>query len=72
MAEFCLQCSEELKAPEGYSDFEGMSSEKDTKQGFLNNVLCEGCGFIQVDHNGKCVSGSCLKEHGKEIEDEGI
>lgn len=65
MSDFCLQCSEDLKAPEGWSDFSGLSREKDTKQGYFSNVLCEGCGPIQVDHKGRCVAIGCLKEHNK-------
>ncbi|MFC1453656.1 hypothetical protein ACFLQL_00565 [Verrucomicrobiota bacterium] len=67
MADFCKQCVEELfdGPQEGVTnDMEGLSTEEDTKEGLFPSVLCEGCGFIQVDHTGKCVTPDCPK-HGK-------
>lgn len=51
MSEFCLQCSKRLGAPEGWSDF-----EKIVEEGITTEVLCEGCGYIRVDHNGRCLT----------------
>jgi hypothetical protein len=50
MADFCWKClAEELfpEAPER-NDFHGIVEEGETAR-----VLCEGCGFIEVDHEGK-------------------
>jgi hypothetical protein len=67
MAEFCKQCSEELLGyKDGYSDFSALSTTKDTAEGLYPVVLCEGCGAIQVDHLGACVSKDCFKHHNKE------
>jgi len=50
MADFCLDCSKSLGAPEGWSDFSGIA-----KDGEVVAVLCEGCGFINVDSTGRRV-----------------
>ena len=50
MADFCLQCALELGFPN--SDFEGLTSKG------LITVLCEGCGTIQVDAKGHCVTST--------------
>lgn len=63
MADFCLQCSLEMFGPDIENDLKGISSETDTKAGLFPLVLCEGCGPIQVDHTGKCVSEDCLENH---------
>lgn len=66
MAEFCTQCLEELLCEPGHaSDFMGLSTVEDTLQEEYAVVLCEGCGVIQVDHTGRCVSPDCEKQHGK-------
>lgn len=62
MAEFCKQCA----AAMGFEpDFVGASTAEDTANGLFVVVLCEGCGPIQVDHTGKCISTDCLEKHGK-------
>lgn len=63
MADFCKQCSLEILG-EDFEDLKNLSTKEDTELGLFANVLCEGCGFIQVDHNGCCVSLDCEK-HGK-------
>lgn len=56
MAEFCEKCNQELfDLP---SDFKGLSTEEDTKKGLYASVLCEGCGVILVDHEGRRVEFS--------------
>ncbi len=66
MSEFCKQCANDLFPPdmEGASDFAGLVSESDEAKGLVANVLCEGCGYIQVDAAGRCVSADCLEKHG--------
>ena len=54
MADFCAQCSKDLGAPEGWSDF--------NKADPLQVQLCEGCGFVKIEE-GKCVDPKC-KKHG--------
>jgi len=63
MASFCLQCSIEIWG-EGEYDFANISTEDDTKKGLFPIVLCEGCGPIQVDHTGRCISPDCFHKHG--------
>ena len=56
MADFCVQCSSDLGAPVGYSDFE------ERPAGYNYDELCEGCGHTKVNGEGKCV-WDCLKHH---------
>jgi hypothetical protein len=66
MADFCWQCTEALFEATGkQNDFAGMTTEMDTRNGYYASVLCEGCGFIEVDHTGKCVRVHC-KKHGSD------
>lgn len=60
MADFCEQCAKDLGLPSG--DFRGITKKRDYRKGLACVVLCEGCGIIQVDPNGLCISGDCLKE----------
>lgn len=55
MADFCKQCSEYLF---GYDteDLKGFSTYENTENGLFPVVICEGCGIIQIDHEGNCVS----------------
>lgn len=63
MAEFCKQCSIELFG-EDYKELKDITSQKDWEDGKACVVICEGCGFIQVDPKGRCISKDCLKMHG--------
>lgn len=47
MADYCKECSEYLFG-EGFGDFEGLAIP-----GEQVYVLCEACGPIYVDHEGK-------------------
>jgi hypothetical protein len=60
MADFCKQCS----AEHGFDnrDLVGLSTPEDTARELFVLVLCEGCGWILVDHEGTCVS-DCLEGH---------
>lgn len=61
MAEFCKQCANELGFPE--SDF----IDPNLKPGYYNTNLCEGCGFIQTNAKGECISFDCSKQGHNEI-----
>ena len=64
MADFCRQCTEvTLGMDPDENDLKGISTEDDTKNGLFALVICEGCGYIQVDHTGRCVSKDCLEKH---------
>jgi len=66
MSDFCYQCTSDVLGVKGEkNDFVGISSADDTAKGQYPVVLCEGCGPIQVDHTGRCVSNDCLYNHGK-------
>jgi hypothetical protein len=60
MAEFCVACAKELGFPE--TDFRGLTSQADWDKGLAAIALCEGCGVIQVDPRGNCVSPGCLRD----------
>lgn len=64
MADFCKECSVEMFGKD-FEELAGLSTEKDTAAGLFPVVICEGCGPIQVDHTGKCVSTDCEGDHRK-------
>lgn len=61
MADFCKQCSEELFG-EDFGDFANITTIEQQQNNLFVVVLCEGCGAIQVDNNGRCVS-NCSGNH---------
>jgi len=64
MADFCKQCSTELFGKD-FEDFKGITAKEDWAEGKAAVVLCEGCGSIQVDTDGACISKDCIeKGHG--------
>ena len=70
MADFCYECFVEMfSGHEGIdpskNDFAGISTKEDTEANMFPVVLCEGCGAIQVDHEGYCVSDDCDGYHRK-------
>lgn len=62
MADFCKQCSI-TEFGEDYGDLAGLSTPEDTAAGLYPIVICEGCGVIQVNHLGECISSDCLEHH---------
>lgn len=63
MADFCKECAQKLLGKDT-GDLAGITTEADTKNSLYAVVICEGCGFVQVDHTGKCIGGSdCLEKH---------
>lgn len=60
MADFCKACSEEM-FDKDFKELAGLSTEQDTKEKKYCVVICEGCGPIQVDHEGVCVNTDCMK-----------
>jgi hypothetical protein len=62
MADFCKACSIDNFGKD-FEELAGLSTPEQTAAGLFPVVICEGCGPIQVDHEGKCVSSDC-PEHG--------
>lgn len=58
MADFCRQCSIETFGKD-YRELAGITTQKDWEQAKASIVICEGCGIIQVDPEGNCVSKDC-------------
>ena len=57
MADFCKQCSIRIFG-EDFHDLAGLITEEQYKEGITAQVLCEGCGFVSVNHLGEDVSGN--------------
>ncbi len=55
MADFCLECTEELFGQQyaRVNDFRNLISKEEYERDYVMRVLCEGCGWIIVDHNGR-------------------
>lgn len=51
MADFCHECTFEMFG-EGYAPFNDMTNP-DLGDDFMQSVLCEGCGYINVDKFGR-------------------
>lgn len=53
MADFCYQCTLEYFGPRfaKKNDMRGLVQKDE-----IAGVLCEGCGYIIVDHKGKCIT----------------
>jgi hypothetical protein len=64
MSSFCKQCSVELFSFDA-RDLANITTPEQQAKGLYSVVLCEDCGIIQVDKDGKCLSITCLKNHGK-------
>lgn len=58
MADFCKVCSV-MMFNRDFEELAGLSTAEDTENGLYCWVLCEGCGSVQVDHTGKCISEFC-------------
>ena len=54
MAEFCKQCADDL----GFSESDLI--DPNLRKGLYVTALCEGCGCIQVNSRGECISADCL------------
>jgi len=63
MADFCKKCSEELFG-EDMRDLAGLISAEKVAKGFGAMVICEGCGGVLVDHEGRCISKDCVRCNG--------
>ena len=62
MADFCRQCTQRMLGVD-QSDLKGLTSEEAAREGRYAVTLCEGCGPIQVDPAGNCISKDCLVDH---------
>jgi hypothetical protein len=62
MASFCGQCSKATFDITNQNDFDHLGDPGEEKAWV---VLCEGCGPIQVDKDGNCVSEDCLENHNR-------
>lgn len=59
MADFCKQCSIKMFGKD-FKELAGLVPEEDAAAGFATDVvICEGCGPIQVNIHGECISEDC-------------
>lgn len=67
MADYCKQCSIEL-FDEDFRELAGLVTKEqfESPDKLVAFVICEGCGFITVNHEGECVDPNC-EQHGKEV-----
>ncbi len=65
MSDFCQQCSYE-KFGDDFGELADITTPEEWEKGLASIVICEGCGPIQVDPEGRCTSKDCLKKHGEE------
>ena len=63
MSDFCKQCSMDVFG-EDFGDMAKLSTLEDTANKLYASVLCEDCGYIQVDHEGNCITHECKEHHG--------
>jgi RNase P subunit RPR2 len=59
MADFCVQCAADMGFP---TDLANITTKEDWEKGLAVVVICEGCGIIQVDPDGNCISEDCLEK----------
>ena len=78
MAEFCRQCAETHfpDHPEFWNDgkeaYAGGHEANPNRlpipcpEGYGLSFICEGCGFVLIDHEGRCLGGpGCVEGHGE-------
>jgi hypothetical protein len=63
MADFCKQCSLATFGTD-YKELAGLINPQQYAKGLTGLAICEGCGVINVDPDGVCISEDCLKQHG--------
>jgi len=59
MADFCKQCSIDVFGKD-FGELAGQTTQENWDKGLAASDICEGCGPIQVDPEGNCVSNCCL------------
>ena len=54
MADFCYDCYKRMFGDTaGECDLAGLIKKEEVLRGYAAKALCEECGIIQVDHNGR-------------------
>lgn len=61
MADFCKACSVNMFG-EDFKELANITQVAAWQEGKAVTVLCEGCGPVQVDPDGNCVSTDCLEQ----------
>ncbi len=60
MSDYCKQCSEKIFRQD-FGDMKGITKPEDWAKDMAACVICEGCGHIQVDPEGNCITKDCLR-----------
>lgn len=63
MADFCKECSVKLFNKD-FGDLKNLVTEREVELGFLAAALCEGCGYIFVNHLGERQINSEIMDKG--------
>ena len=58
MSAFCYECSEYLFDDGKMTEFKGLTTKKQEKQGIYRVVACEECGMILVHQDGRKVKSA--------------
>ena len=61
MADFCKECSINMWGVDT-KDLAGLITKEEVDKGLGVQVICEGCGFIRVDHAGKRLEDPPVKD----------
>lgn len=64
MSDYCKQCLIEMFGPGLFDDLAGITTPEDMAAGKACIAICEGCGYIQVDPEGACISSDCYSSDG--------
>jgi hypothetical protein len=60
MADYCQQCSTAIFGKD-FRELADITKPADWEKGMAVITICEGCGPIQVDPDGRCVSDDCME-----------
>ena len=63
MADFCKDCSISMFGKD-HRDLADITAKESDAHGLASVVICEGCGVIQVNSEGECLSDDCLRRTG--------
>lgn len=63
MADYCKQCSIEIFGGD-FQELAGITTAANMADEKACIVICEGCGYIQVDPDGACISPDCYCSDG--------
>lgn len=67
MADLCQQCTQEIFGVDWDNDLYGLCGPDE-----IVRVLCEGCGWTDVNEEGVCVNPECPRHGDDPVEEEEV